>query len=285
MLFRIAATVGEPDVSSAWHPDWLVPQWPAPSRVHAVFTTRHGGVSQKPFDSMNLGRPSDDCAESVDANRRRLQRALGREPNYLSQVHGTRSVELDEPVIAGEIQADACTTAVGGVVCTIRVADCLPVLLSHATAAVVGAAHAGWRGLAEGVLETTFSQFQSLVSRTSGLPVSDPELPEPQQVLAWLGPCIGPEAFEVGADVRDAFLAHDSSCEVFFRSSRTGKWCADLAGLARQRLRAMGITQLFGNDSSAGWCTVNNPSRFFSYRRDHVRLGGSGRMAACIWLD
>ena len=267
---------------SRWHPDWLVPQWPVPASVHAVFTTRQGGVSRPPFDSLNLGRPSGDDAQAVQANRARLQAALGVEPNYLSQVHGTRSVLLDGAVDAGAVEADACCSASARVVCTMRVADCLPVLLAHAGGGVVAAAHAGWRGLANGVLEANFRQYQSLVPGASG---SAEVLTVAADTCAWLGPCIGPDAFEVGAQVRAAFIAHDPVAATLFSPGKPGKWFADLAGLARLRLRALGITRLYGNDSSLRWCTVNNPSRFFSHRRDSVALGGSGRMAACIWFD
>jgi len=265
-----------------WHPDWLVPQWLVPGSVHAVFTTRHGGVSHPPFDSLNLGRPSGDEALAVQANRARLKDALGHEPVYLSQVHGTRSVQLHGPAAAGTIEADACCSATAGVVCTIRVADCLPVLLARDSGRVVAAAHAGWRGLANGVLEANFRQYQALVqgrnSEVMGAAAG-------RHTLAWLGPCIGPHAFEVGPEVRAAFLAQDNAADRFFRPGLPGKWFADLAGLARLRLRALGVTRVFGNDSSPGWCTVGNPSRFFSHRRDSVALGGSGRMAACIWFD
>ena len=265
-----------------WHPDWLVPQWPVPSRVHAVFTTRQGGVSLPPFDSMNLGRPSDDDIQAVEVNRARLRQALGHDPNYLSQVHGIRSVELRASVAAGTVQADACTTAVAGVVCTIRVADCLPVLLAHATAPVVAGAHAGWRGLAGGVLQANVAQLLSLVPRKIG---AAPYGAAEADTLAWLGPCIGPGAFEVGEEVRAAFVATDPTAADLFTPGKPGKWFADLAGLARRRLAALGITRIYGNDSTPAWCTVNNRSRFFSHRRDNVALGGSGRMAACIWFD
>lgn len=265
-----------------WHPDWLVPQWPVPATVHAVFTTRHGGVSQAPFDSLNLGRPSGDDAQAVQVNRARLHAALGAEPIYLSQVHGTRSVQLHGPVAAGAIEADACCSASAGVVCTIRVADCLPVLLAHTSARVVAAAHAGWRGLAAGVLEANFRQYQSLLPSPPSTHVASEAAAD---TWAWLGPCIGPLAFEVGPEVRTAFLTQDPAADALFRPATAGKWFADLAGLARRRLRALGITQLYGNDSGPGWCTVNNPSRFFSHRRDSGPLGGSGRMAACIWFD
>jgi len=266
----------------AWHPDWLVPQWPAPERVRALCTTRRGGVSLAPFDSMNLGRPSDNDAQAVGVNRARLHAALGHAPNYLSQVHGVRSEQLHAPVSAGALEADACTTDVPGVVCTIRVADCLPVLLAHADAAVVGAAHAGWRGLAGGVLEAHVAQFQSLTERAgaAGTPAD-----AAAGTLAWLGPCIGPQAFEVGAEVRAAFLLRDPGCGALFTPGKPGKWHADLAGLARRRLAALGVTRVYGNDSSPSWCTFGNAARFFSHRRDQPLLGGSGRMAACIWLE
>jgi polyphenol oxidase len=265
---------------AALNPDWLVPQWPAPAHVHAVFTTRNGGVSRPPFDSMNLGRPSGDDAQAVDANRARLRAALGVSPIYLSQVHGTRSVVLDTAQGPGTIEADACTTATPGVVCTMRVADCLPVLFTDTAGRAVGAAHAGWRGLAEGVLESCFAQWvQQLPAQADadGAAVA-------QQTLAWLGPCIGPQAFEVGPEVRAAFVERDASAGTCFSPQPAGKWLADLAALARMRLQHMGITRIYGNDGSAGWCTVNNPLRFFSHRRDNLVLGGSGRMAACIWI-
>ncbi len=262
------------------HPDWLVPDWPAPARVRAVFTTRNGGVSKPPFDSMNLGRPSGDDVAAVDVNRGRLQDALGLQPIYLSQVHGVASVELREFAEPGVLEADACTSSTPGVVCTIRVADCLPVLFTDRDGRVVGAAHAGWRGLVQGVLESCFAQYAGLLRQADRSVDS-----VAANTLAWLGPCIGPQAFEVGAQVREAFVAHDAAASDCFVAQGQGKWLADLAALARQRLQRLGIAHIHGNDSAAAWCTVNNPSRFFSHRRDNLVLGGSGRMAACIWLD
>ncbi len=262
--------------------DWLVPDWPAPAHVHAVCTTRNGGVSLAPFDSLNLGRPSGDDARAVDINRGRLHAALGLEANYLSQVHGTRSVVLDASVPAGSVEADACTSATPGIVCAMRVADCLPVLLTDTAGRAVAAAHAGWRGLANGVLESNFLQFASLLRDTSR-PAGLEEVA--QQTLAWLGPCIGPTAFEVGPEVRAAFVQHDGQAAEFFTPLPGDKWLGDLAALARLRLRSMGVSRFYGNDSEPHWCTFNNPSRFFSHRRDNIILGGSGRMAACVWLD
>lgn len=268
----------------ALHPDWLVPQWPAADHIKSVFTTRSGGVSKPPFDSLNLGRPSNDDRAAVDTNRARLQAALGLAPVFMSQVHGVDTVELLLAPGAGEfgaIVADACVCATPQVVCTVRVADCLPVLLTDTRGTAVAAAHAGWRGLANGVLEHNFRAFEGLVLRRSGSRVSSPVAVD---TLAWLGPCIGPAAFEIGPEVREAFLAHDTYAQKCFSPTAGGKWLADLAALARRRLNALGIRAIYGNDSSEAWCTVNNPSLFFSHRRDSVALGGSGRMAACIWL-
>ena len=267
----------------ALHPAWLVPDWPAPSHVKSVFTTRAGGVSRPPFDSLNLGRPSGDDPAAVDTNRARLQAALGLAPVYISQVHGVDTVELTAPAKAGEpiMVADGSVSAMPRLVCTVRVADCLPVLLTDTRGSAVGAAHAGWRGLAHGVAERHFHAFESLVSRRPGEERSGPVA---GRTMAWLGPCIGPAAFEVGPEVRAVFLAHDQLARHCFKPGAGGKWLADLAGLARQRLQALGISRIYGNDGSPRWCTVNNPSLFFSHRRDTVALGGSGRMAACIWL-
>ena len=266
------------------HPDWLLPQWPAPAHVHAVFSTRAGGVSRPPYDSLNLGRPSGDDAGAVDINRQRLAEAIGGTPVFMSQVHGVASVVLPMAAPASAdwpIEADACTSTTPGVVCAVRVADCLPVLLTDTDGRAVAAAHAGWRGLAQGVLERNFQQFSNLLDRPgqggagSGVP---------GRTLAWLGPCIGPLAFEVGPEVRAAFLSRDPAAAHCFAAHREGKWLADLPALARLRLQALGISRIYGNDSTPGWCTVGNPSRFFSHRRDSRVLGGSGRMAACIWI-
>ena len=267
------------------HPDWLIPQWPAPDHIKSVFTSRNGGVSKAPFDSFNLGRPTDDDRVAVKANRARLQAEIGFAPIFMSQVHGVETVELPltaDAVESGAIVADACVSATPGVVCTVRVADCLPVLLTDARGTVVAAAHAGWRGLANGVLERNFRAFEELAERQGKTPSAGSVA---RNTFAWLGPCIGPAAFEVGAEVREAFLDFDNAAHGCFLPSSGGKWLADLAAIARQRLRGRGITAIYGNDSSASWCTFSNPSLFFSHRRDSVALGGSGRMAACIWID
>lgn len=245
-------------------PDLFIPEWPAPAAVRAVCTTRRGGVSAPPWDSFNLGDHVGDEPAAVAANRAAFARRLGVRPVFLRQVHGARSVRLDAATPDGT-QADACWSRERGVACTMMVADCLPVLLCDAAGTRVAAAHAGWRGLAGGVLEAALQGF------------------DPRQVLAWLGPCIGPDAFEVGGEVKAAFEAGDPGAAGCFRPAgdpAAGKWLADLQGLARRRLRALGVDQVHGNDGSAGWCTVTQASRFFSYRRDGV----SGRLAASIWL-
>lgn len=266
------------------HPDWLIPDWPAPPGVRAVFTTRQGGVSAAPWDSMNLGDHVGDAPAHVMANRARLGQAMAAEPVFLQQVHGTVVLPLNGETPHG-LQADATVTAQRGVACTIMVADCLPVLLTNPEGWAVAAAHAGWRGLAgqqgRGVLEEVCESFMALA------------LMEPAQAamntIAWLGPCIGPTAFEVGPEVREAFIESHPDAANCFTPSVPAKYLADLAGLARLRLQALGITQIFGNDGSAPWCTVSNASRFFSHRRDAgVRGNGlntTGRMAACIWLE
>jgi len=245
---------------------WLVPAWPAPAPVQALCSTRSGGVSLAPFDSLNLGDHVGDAATAVATNRSMLHRTMAARPIFLSQVHGTHVESISFSTLDGT-PADASMTAASGVACAIMVADCLPVLLTNAQGSRVAAAHAGWRGLAgqggQGILETTLAAFAG------------------SEVLAWLGPYIGPTAFEVGSEVRDVFVTHDRAAAAMFIEKTKNKWLADLQGLARLRLAALGVTQIYGNDGSRAWCTFSNPARYFSHRRDHV----SGRMAACIWLD
>ena len=258
--------------------DWLLPQWPAPAHVHALCTTRAGGVSTGPYEGLNLGDHVQDDPAKVEANRQILAEALSMvqggyaKPVFMSQVHGTH-VQWLNAQIANGVEADACATLEDGVGCVIMVADCLPVLFTNREGTQVAAAHAGWRGLAGpdkglGVLEQVVAEFG-----------------RGDQILAWLGPCIGPDAFEVGVEVRKAFCDQDASAEPFFKAQADGKFLADLAGLARHRLKRAGVTAIYGNDSTKDWCTVSNPARFFSYRRDQRSLGGSGRLAAAIWLD
>jgi len=238
--------------------DWIVPDWPAPANVRALITTRSGGVSTGPFASMNLGQRIDDDIQSVRVNRAALRDILHAEPRWLLQVHGAQVVDADR--MRQPVEADAAVARNPGSVCTVMVADCLPVLLTDRAGSVVAAAHAGWRGLAAGVLENTIRAMGTTAD----------------ELLAYLGPAIGPSAFEVGADVRDVFLARSTDAASAFVAHKPGKWLADLFALARQRLRASGVTQIYGG----GLCTYSDPRRFFSHRRDKV----TGRMAALIWL-
>ena len=259
--------------------DWLIPDWPAPASVSAVCTSRSGGVSAGPYESLNLGDHVGDAPAAVRANRRVLQQAVGVRPVFLQQIHGWQVATLDAQTPDGT-SADGCMSSSVAVSCTIMVADCLPVLLTNRHGSAVAAAHAGWRGLAGdggcGVLESALASFIALSNMQQGITATD--------VIAWLGPCIGPGQFEVGPEVKAAFESHDPQAADFFKPRGSGKWLADLAELARRRLQAMGVTSIHGNDGSAPWCTVSNPSRFFSHRRDTRALGASGRFAACIWL-
>jgi YfiH family protein len=244
-------------------PDWLVPGWAAP-HVGALMTTRAGGVSAAPFDTLNLGLGGDD-AQAVRRNRARVSDAIGARPVWLRQVHGRRVVRIDARDAddgAAVHEADAAVATEPGVACAIQVADCLPVLFAASRG--VAAAHAGWRGLAGGVLEAT---VHALCEATGDAP---------SQLDAWLGPCIGPGRFQVGADVLEAFGADPGRPGGAFRAERPGKWLADLPRLARERLGALGLRRVHGGT----WCTVGDPSRFFSFRRDRA----TGRMAALAWL-
>jgi YfiH family protein len=249
--------------------------WPAPARVRSFCTTRIGGSSAAPFDALNLSTASGDAEQRVCENVAHLHRVanLPHSPRWPTQVHGTLAIDaevLDRTDIA--LKADALFTCTSGQLCTVRTADCLPVLFCDRAATTVAAAHAGWRGLAAGVLEATIGAMPCRA----------------EQLLAWLGPAIGPAAYEVGPEVRAAFLAHDAHASRAFTpaaaqspsATRTGAqqhWLADLYELARQRLRAAGVTDIYGG----GLCTFADPARFFSYRRDGV----TGRMACGIWLS
>lgn len=254
----------------------LQPDWPAPAPVRAACSIRTGGVSAAPYDTLNLGDHVGDDPAAVAANRQRFAGALGAHPVFMKQVHGHGVARLVAGTPDG-IEADACWTTEPGVACTIMVADCLPVLLADEGGRAVGAAHCGWRGLAgtggAGVLEALWAamlpQLGGDAAQAAGA------------MVAWLGPCIGPDAFEVGPEVRAAFVAGDPQAADCFRPRGTGKFLADLPALARLRLRALGITAIHGNDGSPAWCTVSDASRFFSHRRDRV----SGRLAAAVWLD
>jgi hypothetical protein len=243
---------------NAWAHDWLTPDWPAPARVRACVTTRRGGVSAAPFDSLNLGEHVDDDPAAVAKNRQRLLSQLGCQPAWLRQVHGIQVVAADPARVA---EADASWTATPGIACTAMTADCLPALFCDRAGTRVAAAHAGWRGLAGGVLEAT----------VQALGVA------PEDLLVWLGPAIGPAAFEVGAEVREAFVRqHGEAASAFMPGTNAGKYMADIYQLARIRLAAIGVTAVSGG----GLCTYNDP-RFYSYRRSPR----TGRFASLIWLQ
>ncbi len=238
--------------------EFIFPDWPAPANVRAAVTTRAGGVSVGPYASLNLGDHVGDEPAAVAENRARLVRALALpgEPGWLKQVHGTCA--RDAALAGGE--ADAGFATGPGVVCVVLTADCLPVLFCDRHGTRVAAAHAGWRGLAAGVLERTVEALDT----------------SPGDVLAWLGPAIGPDAFEVGEEVRAEFLRHDARAAEAFRPSPQGRWLADLYALARLRLQRQGVTAIHGG----GLCTYRDVERFYSYRRDGV----TGRVASLIWL-
>jgi YfiH family protein len=248
-------------------PDWLAPEWDAP-RVGGLMTTRHGGASAAPFDSMNLGLGTGDDLAAVERNRAQLAAAARATPVFLRQVHGARVVRLrvdDAQPGAPVNEADAAVTTQPGIACTVLVADCLPVLFAAPDGRGVGAAHAGWRGLAAGVLEATVVALCEAAGCT------------PRELQAWIGAGIGPRRFQVGADVLEAFGADATrTAGTAFEPEQPGKWLADLPRLARERLQRAGVTAIGGGS----WCTVSDPSRFFSFRRDRV----TGRMAALAWI-
>ncbi|OWF74525.1 hypothetical protein B4903_20865 [Yersinia frederiksenii] len=238
----------------------ILPDWPAPASVKACSTTRHGGISEFPYDSLNLGTHVGDIAATVITNRQRLveQGQLPQMPVWLEQVHGTRVLHLDGSAIS-DVQADAVYSRVAGQVCAVMTADCLPVLFCSLAGDEVAAAHAGWRGLCAGVLEQTMAQFNAA----------------PSSIIAWLGPAIGPQQFEVGEEVKQAFIDIDTQAAAAFIPAGT-KYLADIYLLARQRLQAAGIHAIYGGDH----CTVSEKQQFFSYRRDGI----TGRMASLVWL-
>lgn len=229
---------------------------------------------------MNLGSHVGDAFGFVENNRQRLQSVVGAPLVFLHQVHGQKVVNLDRRSTHG-VEADACVSISPDVACTIMVADCLPVLMCDTQGQWVAAAHAGWRGLAGGVGHARQLDVGVLESLCGSSSVSQTRS---EDILVWLGPCIGPQAFEVGPEVVAAFCQQDPSAEILFRPRDKGKWMADLAGLARRRLSQIGIERVYGNNSQPEWCTVTQSVRFFSHRRDSPVLGQSGRMAACIWL-
>ncbi|MGH8217929.1 MAG: peptidoglycan editing factor PgeF [Steroidobacteraceae bacterium] len=265
----------------------IYPDWPAPQAVRAAFTSRRGGVSRPPFDSLNVGAYSGDEPRAVAENRRRVREALSlpADPAWLRQEHGAAVVTLErvaavpgqqgpprkeppreDPAWDEPLRADAAISGQSGRVCAIQVADCMPVLLAARDGAAVGAAHAGWRGLAAGVLEAAVAALGTEPCRVAA-----------DRLIAWLGPAIGPEHFEVREEVRAAFIEPDAGADGAFTRNARGRWQCDLYALARRRLAAAGVREVYGG----GWCTYGDPGRFFSYRRD----GQCGRMAALIWIE
>ncbi|KKW68883.1 hypothetical protein AAV94_02870 [Lampropedia cohaerens] len=299
--------MSDPSLQPIANAQVIVPDWPAPAHVQALFTTRTGGCSAAPWDSWNLGSHVGDDRQAVMANRARLHMAVqalggGAHPvrlTFLTQVHGNHVVHL--PLAPLDLPhgpstdgppADAAITTSAGTACTILVADCLPVLFTHRHYPIVAAAHAGWRGLAgtqgHGILEATLQQLALLARLLAGAPHM-PLSAVARDVLVWLGPCIGPAAFEVGDDVREAFVRPhpaDAAVAACFSPAGPGKWHASLPALARLRLHAAGVPHqaMHGNDGQPAWCTHAQAQHFFSHRRDAAALGATGRMAACIWL-
>lgn len=237
---------------------WIAPEWPAPPRVRAVITTRAGGASRGAFESFNLGAHVGDDALAVAHNRRELRRYLPAEPLWMRQVHGVRVIDAD--TVSAETEADGAVTRSARKVLVVLTADCLPVLLCDEAGAVAGIAHAGWRGLAGGVIERVVAAMRVA----------------PERVLAYIGPGIGARAYEVGQEVREAFLAQSADAAQAFTAREGGKFLADLALLARQRLRRIGVTRV----QASAHCTYADRESFFSFRRD----GATGRMASLIWL-
>lgn len=252
----LAAELGLPEISgSLLHADW-----PAPANVRTLITTRQGGVSQGRFTSLNLGDHVGDDPAAVAENRRRVQAQVPVPLAYLRQVHGNRVVAAADSLAAAP-EADAAFDRSGRAACAVMTADCLPVLFCNHAGSAVAAAHAGWRGLAGGVLQNTLAAMQSPA----------------EEILAWLGPAIGPDAFEVGSDVLTAFAQADPAAEAAFEPIGQGKYLADIYLLATQTLRRAGVSQIFGGQH----CTVLERDRFFSYRRD----GQTGRMVSAVWLS
>ncbi|MDH2916583.1 MAG: peptidoglycan editing factor PgeF [Gallionella sp.] len=240
--------------------DCIVPDWPAPANVKALQTTRNGGISVAPYDSLNLGSHVGDAPRAVAHNRQLLSSLMPSEPVWLEQVHGVIVANADTASCLP--QADACIARHSGAVSVVMTADCLPVLLCDEDGTVVGAAHAGWKGLAAGIIEATVRAMDVA----------------PHKLMAWLGPAIGQQAFEVGEEVRAAFVAHHArAAAAFVAHDAQGKYHADIYMLAQQRLNEMGVARVFGGD----FCTYHQKQAFFSYRRD----GMTGRMGTFIWLD
>jgi polyphenol oxidase len=242
-------------------PEWVTPEWPAPARIRAFVTSRHGGVSAGEYASLNLGTSGGDDPRNVAANRLIVRDHLPAMPRWMAQVHGTAVCDLDALGNRDIAAADAAVTRVAGTVGVVLTADCMPLFLCDRAGTRAGVAHAGWRGMAAGVIENTVAALGA----------------DPREVLAWMGPTIGPAAFEVGAEVREAFLAAGPEAGAAFEPHGVGKFMADLYALARLRLARAGVREVHGG----GFCTYREPQRFFSYRR----VPASGRMGAFIWME
>ena len=242
--------------------DLIIPAWPAPANIKALQTTRHGGVSPAPYDTLNLGMHVEDDPLNVARNRQLLNTYVPTEPVWLNQVHGVTVVDAGQASCVPD--ADAAWSQTKRAVCAVMTADCLPVLFCNREGSVVAAAHAGWRGLCDGVIEATIA----------AMPVPA------ESLLAWLGPAIGPRAFEVGAEVRQEFISRQREAEAAFAPADEGTWLGDIYMLARLRLMRAGVTDIYGGGVDQEFCTYTDSERFFSFRRD----GRTGRMASLIWL-
>jgi YfiH family protein len=241
---------------------FIIPNWPAPANVKALQTTRNGGLSVHPYASLNLGGHVNDDPLAVAANRQLLSPFLPSEPVWVNQVHGTRVIDAAQSGCLED--ADASFANIANVVCVTMTADCLPVLLCDRSGSVVATVHAGWRGLCDGVIEAAITSMAV----------------QPPDILAWLGPAIGPQAFEVGPEVRQQFIDQEAEAEIAF-SALGNKWLCDIYAIAQQRLRKAGVSQIYGGGINENFCTYTDKARFFSYRRDQI----TGRMASLIWLQ
>ena len=250
--------------------DFIMPNWPAPKNIHALQTNRHKGYSHAPFNSLNFGMHVNDNQIHVAQNRQLLSQFLPSEPVWLNQVHGVNIIDAAHTTCAPD--ADASFTTQKNVVCVIMTADCLPVLLCDRAGTTVVAVHAGWRGLCDGTLEASIGD----ACRAAQI--------KPNDLMAWLGPAIGPSAFEVGGEVREQFIAKDGQAEAAFKPNSVkqnhDKWLCDIYQIATQRLNNCGVTLIYGGGYDENFCTFTQKEQFFSYRRDGV----TGRMASLIWL-
>ena len=243
--------------------DLIIPRWPAPANVRAIQTTRAGGVSVAPYDTLNLGMHVEDNPLNVARNRQLLNVCVPTEPVWLNQVHGVTVIDADETSCVPD--ADAAFSKSKGAVCAVMTADCLPLLFCNHEGTVVAATHAGWRGLCDGVIEATIDAMQV----------------PPDSLMVWLGPAIGPQAFEVGEEVRQEFIAQQGEAKDAFIPAGDDKWLGNMYRLAQLRLGRMGVTEIYGGGIDQDFCTYTDASRFFSFRRD----GKTGRMASLIWLE